>query len=401
MRGRYTGALVGVRKDGQPHRSPRAGSLWLEKRGDALYWKGRQTEKGKATVRVSVAVPRGLTGRELERATEKARRDCDTLLKIRIAERDRDALLPVNRERATLAEYAELWLAAAEHSERRASTVAVHRSRLENHVLDHLGGAKLRDLRKEHVVKWWDKMTSPAVRFHAHTTLMAVLHQAADDEYPVAASLLRMERPAYAVPDQPHASPAQVRLLLEHSPEPWRTLFLLAYATTARISELVGFKWGDLDEVNRALALTHQRDRETGERVELKARRQRRRIALGPDTLAALKAHRQRETTAGRGKADDWLFHRGDGRPAAYWMAQRAYKDALKAADLPLTLKLHSLRHGGAQALLDAGVDLDTVSRRLGHADVGTTSETYLRASPTADAEAARRIERAMRGKGK
>jgi integrase len=387
---------MGRRLDGLPHRSPKQGSIWLEKRGDTLVWRGRQTEKGKPTVRASVTVPRGLTGTRLEAASKKARQDCETQLKRRIAERDRDEMLPADRERATLADYADLWLTAAEHSERRDSTVVVHRSRWENHIKSHLGPVKLRDLRKEHVVRWWEKVPTDAARFHAHTTLMAILHQAADDEYPVAASVLRVDRPGYVVPDQPHMTGAQVRKLVDASAEPWRTVWLVFWTTTARVSEVLGFVWADLDEVNGALVLAKQLERGTNERVDLKARRQRRRVSLGGECLAALKEHRKRETAAGRGMPGDFLFCRDDGQPVYYRLVRDAFKAALTDAKLPDSLKLHSLRHGAAQALIDSGLDLDTVSRRLGHATVGTTSESYLRQSVIGDAEAARRLEAAI-----
>jgi len=51
--------------------------------------------------------------------------------------------------------------------------------------------------------------------------------------------------------------------------------------------------------------------------------------------------------------------------------------------------KFHSLRHTHATQLLAAGVDMKTVSERLGHADVKTTLETYAHVLPGRDAFAA------------
>lgn len=378
------------------HASPGEGSVWIEQRGGSLVARGRRTEKGRPTVRASVTVQRGLKGRALERAIEDAKATCRAIMARRLADLDAGTMLPADRERATLSDYAELWLTEAEHSERRASTVAVYRRLLELHVLPVLGPIKLRDFRKEHVVRWWPTVATDALRAQAHAVLVQVLHSAADDDYPVAASVLRVDRPRYDVPDQPHVTPAQMRLLLDASPEPWRTLFLLSWATGARVGEVMGFAWGDLDEVSGALTLAHQLDRAARGRVELKARRQRRRVALGPETLAALKAHRQREQAADRGQPGDYVFCRDTGEPLYYRLVRDAFKAATLKAKLPETLKLHSLRHGAAQAMLDAGVDVDTVSRRLGHADIGTTSASYLRASLSGDLEAARKLERTL-----
>ena len=40
----------------------------------------------------------------------------------------------------------------------------------------------------------------------------------------------------------------------------------------------------------------------------------------------------------------------------------------------------HSLRHSHGSALIAAGWDLEEVSARLGHADVGTTQRAYVHA---------------------
>jgi integrase len=47
---------------------------------------------------------------------------------------------------------------------------------------------------------------------------------------------------------------------------------------------------------------------------------------------------------------------------------------AVRKAGLPASFTVHSLRHGHATALQAAGVDLHTISGRLGHSGVGITS---------------------------
>lgn len=49
-----------------------------------------------------------------------------------------------------------------------------------------------------------------------------------------------------------------------------------------------------------------------------------------------------------------------------------------KCQDLEIpTISLHALRHTHASVLLAAGVSIHTISKRLGHADIGVTQETY------------------------
>jgi integrase len=60
-------------------------------------------------------------------------------------------------------------------------------------------------------------------------------------------------------------------------------------------------------------------------------------------------------------------------------------------------VSFHSLRHSSASALIAAGLDPVTVSKRLGHANPATTLRVYShRFSATADAAAALAIEAAL-----
>jgi Site-specific recombinase XerD len=64
------------------------------------------------------------------------------------------------------------------------------------------------------------------------------------------------------------------------------------------------------------------------------------------------------------------------------------FKDFVKKNNLP-DITLHSLRHTNASLMIANGVDLRTVSKRLGHAQVSTTTNIYSHAIKSADERAA------------
>jgi site-specific recombinase XerD len=94
---------------------------------------------------------------------------------------------------------------------------------------------------------------------------------------------------------------------------------------------------------------------------------------LAPTLLELLRAYVR--NTISR----DWLFcDRRDVRHVSVQTIQRAYHRARTRAGIDKSGGTHTLRHGFATHLLEGGVDLYTIQKLLGHADIGTTSR-YLR----------------------
>jgi integrase len=74
----------------------------------------------------------------------------------------------------------------------------------------------------------------------------------------------------------------------------------------------------------------------------------------------------------------------------------RKWRRTVKALGLS-RVKFHALRHSHASALIARGVDVLTVSRRLGHGSPTITLTTYAHLFEKTDAAAAKAIEAALR----
>jgi site-specific recombinase XerD len=142
-----------------------------------------------------------------------------------------------------------------------------------------------------------------------------------------------------------------------------RTLLRTDYALGLRISELVALRLDDIDAA-RALVVVRQGK---GAKDRL--------VPLSATLLEELRAYWRRY------RPQPWLF--AGGRPGAHLSVgnvQRVVRRVARRAGLGKPVSLHTLRHSYATHLLEAGCDLLTIQRLLGHKDLKTTSR-YLHVS--------------------
>ena len=159
---------------------------------------------------------------------------------------------------------------------------------------------------------------------------------------------------------------AEVEKLLEPaSEEPLamrdRALLEFAYATGARVSEVVGVKLQDLVYDERLVRVFGKGAKE---RIVPIGRR-----ALGAVALYA----REVRPSLDRGKGKGVLFLNARGTPLSRVGAWGIIKQAARRAGLTKRVTPHTLRHTFATHLLEGGADLRAVQEMLGHADLSTT----------------------------
>lgn len=172
----------------------------------------------------------------------------------------------------------------------------------------------------------------------------------------------------------------------------WRLL-----ATTGmRRGELLGLRWSDVDLAAKRLRIV-QTMTMTGDRPEVgtpKTRAGQRRVSLDEATLVGLKRWRKGQAEerlmmgAGWQGDHDLVVTEPDGTPVHPQVLTRRFQAITKQAGLPV-IRLHDVRHSYATAALGAGVRVEVLSKRLGHADVGVTLRVYAHVLPGDDEDAA------------
>jgi len=152
-------------------------------------------------------------------------------------------------------------------------------------------------------------------------------------------------------------SPDEVRRLFDVITQPRLLLIVqLAYGAGLRVSEVVRLQVGDIDAARMVLHIRCAK----GNKDRL--------VPLPPVLLDSLRQHWRQH------RPETWLFA-GQSRGTHLCIAQvqRLFGQALRAAGITKKAGMHTLRHSYATHLLEAGTDLASLQKLLGHNHLSTT----------------------------
>jgi integrase len=288
-----------------------------------------------------------------------------------------------------------------------------YRQILRLYVIPHLGGMRLQKLRAVHLSELYAKLLrfggdegrplAAATVGYAHRVLHRMLGHAATWGV-VTTNVAGLVSPP-PVPDAEITilNEEQIVLVLRHlEGRTLRPIVSLLLGTGARRGEALALRWKDIDFETSTVRIERSIEQtKAGLRIKApKTRHGRRNVSISPWLVAELKAHRVRQQERrlalgqGRATADDFVFARWDGKMRSpHWLTQ---KFAQAMAGLQINCTLHELRHTHASQLIAAGLDVLTISRRIGHASPAITLEVYGHMFKNTDVRAAEIMEAAF-----
>jgi integrase len=176
--------------------------------------------------------------------------------------------------------------------------------------------------------------------------------------------------------------------------------FLLG--TGARRGEALAVRWSDVNFQKNVVRIERSLEQTKGSiRVKSpKTRNGRRSVTISPWLAAELRSHRARHDEhrlalgMGRAPDDSPAFARWNGE---YRDPSRLSQDFAAAMDaLKIDCTLHGLRHTHVSQLIAAGLDVLTISRRIGHASAAITLNVYSHMFSDTDTRAAEIMEAAF-----
>jgi integrase len=260
---------------------------------------------------------------------------------------------------------------------------------LRTHVRPHIGGKRLQAIRAEDLNKLYADLhhkIAPRTIKHVHRILHRVFGHAT--------KWGNIKRNVVSLVDAPKAPATEAPALqLAEIPKMFaavrgRNLFsiaVVALGTGMRRGELCALRWQDVDLDGAKLKVEQslEETRKSGLRFKSpKSARGRRSISLSPAVVAELRAHwkaqQEQRLSLGLGGStpDGLVFANWDGSTRLPNGLTKEFAEAMESGGLP-HVTLHTLRHTHASHLITSGIDILTISRRLGHSSPAITLTVY------------------------
>jgi integrase len=296
-----------------------------------------------------------------------------------------------------------------------AVTAARYRELNDNQITPFIGAMTLQKLRRLDIESWHTTLRNNGhaqgkggvgarTIGHAHRVLSKALMDAAKDHL-VVNVVTKLEAPPKPDDDE--------MIIVRDVPafiEKLKTGRLcvpamVALFTGMRRGEVLALRWGRIDLDRKVIEVREALEPAPERQVRFKkpkTKAGKRDITL-PDILVdTLREYRRSQLELrlklgiGKLQGDDLLFPDIDGSPITPNTLSVAWVNFAKRIGMP-EVTFHALRHTHASQLIDAGVDIVTISKRLGHAKPDITLRVYSHLFRNDDGKAAAAINAALK----
>jgi len=298
--------------------------------------------------------------------------------------------LTFNSAQVTLEEFMEEWLVSVEPTV-RFNTHKQYCQITRQHILPVLGELKLRELKPGQIQQLYNQMVRKGFSARTVQLVHSVLHRSL--VHAVKLGVITRNPDDATTPPKPKPkemkfydeNQAQKMLITAKSKsDRYYAIYHLAVSTGIRQGELLGLKWSDLEWEFGSLQIQRQLTKKRGGGFALTSPKTKagiRRIDLGDNSLSILREHLQMQYQETSQAGEKWLdndliFPSTVGTPDDRDNLRKRFKAVLREAGLP-EIRFHDLRHTAAALMLNNGIPVIVVSRRLGHARPSITLDIY------------------------
>ena len=305
-----------------------------------------------------------------------------------LRERGPTAVAPA---KVTVAAWLSQWLESYGSEHLEASTYRSYETLVRRDISPYLGHIELGRLGVVDVQRWQAQLAekisrtgeplSPRRRAYARQVLRAAINEARRMGM-IRDNPVTLVRPPKQQPKQVQSfTRDQMRVMdsaLAEMDDATALIPTLAWQTGMRLGEILALQWRDIDWDTRMVAvrrtLVETRKGPPAIKPYPKTGKSFRTLRLTPHLLYALR--RRYVLVAGSSAEEGLMFARPDGRPLGERTVETFFDRARDGLGLP-PHSFHALRHTFASLGLQAGIDIVSISKMLGHKSFAFTAQVY------------------------
>lgn len=331
-----------------------------------------------------------------------------TLREARAQKRQLEALIADNKfpeapkDKTTLAEFAEQWLAAKKKT-LKPGTWVDYELTFRLHILPALGKMELSKITPADIQSFVDSLSekdpesekelSPSTIHKCYRYVRNCLGNAVDkdllDKTPCRGVIV--PRPSQQA-EFDILSVDEVRQVLDGSDEPERTLVAVLAYSGLRLGEALGLRWRDIGFEKRFMTVERAYGQNGWSTPKTSASR--RAVPISPTLATILSEYRSSRETS---EPDNVVFSHDGTTPLDQSNVRRDFNKALKGAGIR-HVSLHSLRHFYASNMIASGCSIKFLQHSLGHTSATMTLNTYSHLIPEAGADSVARFDALVSG---
>jgi integrase len=296
-----------------------------------------------------------------------------------------------------------------------AKTAERYLEMTERQIVPYIGAKLIQKLKPADIEAWHSTLKAkgrkdgtaglaPKTVVHCHAVLRKALNDALRNDLVSKNAAISQQPPRGKSREVTILTDETMKTLLERlEGRAMRAPVLTALYTGLRRGELLALRWANVDLDRRVLAVKEALS-ETATEIQVKTPKAKtgfRDVTLPGVAIDILRKHRQTQLEQrmaaglGRPPADALVFPRPDGSHQSPHDFSSAWGVVARSIGLP-DVTFHALRHTHVSQLIDAGVDIVVISRRLGHASPNITLGIYAHMFRKTDDKAAAAIDAAL-----
>lgn len=316
-------------------------------------------------------------------------------------------------------DFVDLWDKNYALKNLEVKTYIRYKDMLKSNILPEIGESRLIDIKPITLLNLYGKLSADGARKdgkqggyssktiqHIHRLISSIFNKAAEWQIIGHNPATHVKPPKVEKKEIDFYSVEDIRLLinaLENEPIRPKTMVLLALHSAMRRSEILALKWSDIDFDNKTISINKAAVYASGfGRVDkgTKTARSNRVIAMNDTLIYLLKEYKcwqedMKNFLVNKWEDSEFVFTNDFGGTLHPDSISQWFNRFIKRKNLK-HISFHGLRHSAATLLISSGVDIETVSRILGHSSSTVTSQVYLHSTNAVRVEAMSKLDKAI-----